>query len=142
MNESAEGNHMCFGCSPHNPIGFKLSFKLEGNVCRATFTAEKEYQGWSGYMHGGLIATLLDETMANWLWLNNIRSMTAEMTTRFSLAVPINVPLTVESERTGGKGRLFIMEGRLILPDGRIAARATAKFLRLKPGDSVLQGLE
>lgn len=142
MTESAEGNHMCFGCSPHNPIGFKLNFELVDNVCRTTFIAEGNYQGWSGYMHGGLIATLLDETMANWLWLNNIRTMTAEMTTRFSLAVPVNVPLVVESEKISGRGRLFIMEGRLILPDGRVAARATAKFLRLKPGDSVLQGLE
>lgn len=140
MTESAKGNHMCFGCSPDNPIGFKLSFKLEGNVCRTTFIAGEEYQGWKGFMHGGLIATLLDETMANWLWLNNIHSMTAEMTTRFSLAVPVNVPLIIESEKTGGKGRLFIMEGRLILPDGRIAARAKAKFLELKPGDSVVEG--
>jgi len=133
--------HMCFGCSPANPIGFKLNFTMQDGICRTTFTASKEYQGWNGFMHGGLIATLLDETMAQWLWLKDIGVMTAEMTTRYSLAVPVETPLTIESEKTGGRGRLHIMEGKLLLPDGRIAVRATGKFLQLKPDSNLLDGI-
>ncbi len=132
MSESGGSTHMCFGCSPINPIGFKLTFTMEDGVCRTSFTAGKEYQGWSGVMHGGLIATLLDETMAQWLWLNDIGTMTAEMTTRYSLAVPIDTPLVIESQKTGGRGRLHVMEGRLILPDGSIAVKSTGKFLQIK----------
>lgn len=122
---------MCFGCSPKNPIGLKLQFTMDGDVCRSTFTAGPEHQGWTGYVHGGILCALLDEVMAQWIWVRNIPTMTAEMTTRFSRSVPVNVPLTLESRCTGGKGKLFIMEGAIILPDGSVPCRATAKFLRI-----------
>lgn len=123
--------NMCFGCSPHNPIGLKLEFTMDGDVCRSSFTAGPQHQGWTGYIHGGIISSLLDEIMAQWIWCQDIPSMTAEMTTRFSRAVPINTPLTLESRKIGGKGKLFIMEGAIILPDGSVPCRATAKFLKL-----------
>ncbi|MCL6612595.1 MAG: PaaI family thioesterase [Peptococcaceae bacterium] len=126
--------NMCFGCSPSNPIGLKLKFTMDGDVCRSTFTAGPEHQGWSGYVHGGIISSLLDEVMAQWIWHQEVHAMTAEMTTRFSRAVPINVPLTLEARSTGGRGKLFIMEGKIILPDGSVPCRASAKFLKLAAG--------
>ena len=141
MNLPAGETHMCFGCSPHNPIGFKLKFSMLGDICRAEFIAGDKYQGWNGCMHGGLIATLLDETMAQWLWLNGIPAMTAEMTTRYSLAVPINTPLILESSMLEEKGKLYILEGKLILPDKKIAAKSKGKFLRIKPGINVPENI-
>jgi predicted thioesterase len=82
-------------------------------------------------MHGGLVATLIDEVMANWLWGRDISTMTAEMTVRYSKAVPVGVRLTIESSMTSHRGRLVEMAGRVILPDGTVAARATAKFLKV-----------
>ncbi|WP_018084502.1 PaaI family thioesterase [Desulfurispora thermophila] len=122
---------MCFGCSPHNPIGLKLTFTLQEGVCRCQFTAREEHQGWPGYMHGGLIATLLDETMANWLKFHNLNTMTAEMTVRYMKAVPIHTPLLIEARNLEHKGRLVVMEGRIFLPDGQCTSRATAKFLQV-----------
>ncbi len=126
-----DSNNMCFGCSQANPIGLKLKFTLDGEICRTEFEAKEEHQGWNGYMHGGLIAALLDETMAWWLWFNNISIMTAEMTTRYSYGVPINTRLMVESWCEEEKrGRLYLMAGRIILPDGKVAVRANAKFMK------------
>ncbi|WP_341473840.1 PaaI family thioesterase [Desulfofundulus thermobenzoicus] len=122
-------DHMCFACSPRNPIGLHLRFSMDGDTCRTTFTPREEHQGWNGCMHGGLISTLLDEVMAQWLWRQGISAMTAEMTTRFSRPVPIGVPVNVESRLVEHKGRLWALSARVILPDGRAAARATAKFL-------------
>lgn len=50
----------------------------------------------------GLIATLLNEVMVQWLWLQGILAMTAGTAIRLSLPVPINVPLALESYKTGG----------------------------------------
>lgn len=130
---------MCFGCSQKNPIGLKLRFAMDGDVCRSTFTAGAGHQGWTGYIHGGIISSLLDEVMAQWIWLQNIPAMTAEITVRFSKAVPINVPLSLESRRTGGKGKLHIMEGQIVLPDGSVPCRATAKFLALSEKDGIIR---
>ena len=124
-------NNLCFGCSPLNPIGLKLQFTEEGEICRSIFTAGSEYQGWPDCVHGGIISTLLDEVMAQWLWQRDIPAMTAEMTVRFIRPVPTGIPLTLESRNTGGRGKLYIMEGTLQLPDGSIACRATGKFMQL-----------
>jgi acyl-coenzyme A thioesterase PaaI-like protein len=122
--------NMCFACSTQNPIGLKLHFTMDGDVCRSSFTGGPNHQGWSGYLHGGIISTLLDEVMAQWIWLKKIHAMTAEMTTRFSRPVPINVPLTLEALNSGERGKLFIMESKIILPDGDVPCRSTAKFLK------------
>lgn len=133
MERKLREDSMCFGCSPKNPIGLKLVFQHEGEVCRARFVAGPEHQGWSGVMHGGLIATLLDEVMAQWPWVRGITMMTAEMTTRYSKAVPIGEELTVEGALVAERGRLIEMAGKIILPDGTVAARATAKYIKVEP---------
>jgi acyl-coenzyme A thioesterase PaaI-like protein len=127
-----DGNHMCFACSPRNPIGLKLEFEHEGDICRASFVAGPEHQGWNGVMHGGLVTTILDEVMAQWLMVRNHITMTAEMTTRFINPVPIGAKLTVESRLVADKRRLFLMEANAMLPDGSVVARATAKFVPIK----------
>ncbi|MHB8156530.1 MAG: PaaI family thioesterase [Desulfocucumaceae bacterium] len=139
MQKYLETTNMCFGCSQKNPIGLKLRFSTDGQVCRSTFTAGTDHQGWTGFVHGGIISSLLDEVMAQWIWLQDIPAMTAEISVRFSKAVPINVPLALESRRTGGKGsKLFLMEGQITLPDGSVPCRATAKFLRLSEKDGIM----
>ncbi|BAF60896.1 MAG: PaaI family thioesterase [Pelotomaculum sp.] len=125
--------NMCFGCSPQNPVGLKLKFEQDGDVCRSYFIAGPVHQGWRGIVHGGLLATLLDEVMAQWLWMRGITAMTMEMTTRYSRSVRVGERLTVEASMTSARGRLIEMAGRLLLPDGTVAVRAKAKFLKVKP---------
>lgn len=127
-----DGDHMCFACSPNNPIGLKLVFEHEGDICRASFVAGPEHQGWNGVMHGGLLTTILDEAMAQWLCSRDLSVMTAEMTTRFVNPVPIGSKLTIESRLVANKRRLFLMEANALLPDGAVAAKATAKFVPFK----------
>lgn len=123
---------MCFACSPNNKIGLKLVFEHEGDICRASFIPGPDHQGWTGVMHGGLLTTLLDEVMAQWLWSRDMPAMTAEMNTRFVNPVPIGTKLTVESRLVANKRRLFLMEADATLPDGSLVAKATAKFVPFK----------
>lgn len=124
----------CFACGPANPIGLKLKFEQTDDLCRTVFTPKTEHQGWYDVMHGGLITTLLDEVMANWLWGRDIPAMTAEMTTRFMKPVPIGAPVTVTAKRVGGKGKLVLLESELVLADGTPAARASSKFIITERG--------
>ena len=140
MAQSFLDDSMCFACSPRNPIGLKLVFEQDGEICRTIFTAGPEHQGWSGVVHGGLVATLLDEVMAQWLWVRGITTMTAEMTTRYSKAMPVGESLTIEGNLVSEKGRLVEMAGKIILPDGTVAARATAKFLKVEM-ENIVKGV-
>ena len=55
----------CFGCGSANLQGLKLEFLLAEDgtvVCPASIP--DRFEGHPGYLHGGIIATLLDETMS------------------------------------------------------------------------------
>ncbi|MFT3738629.1 MAG: PaaI family thioesterase [Breznakibacter sp.] len=57
--------YQCFGCSPHNPIGLKLEFAIEGDEVVGRWMPQKQYEGYVDVVHGGIQATLLDE-IASW----------------------------------------------------------------------------
>ncbi|MFC2384430.1 MAG: PaaI family thioesterase [Hoylesella saccharolytica] len=56
----------CFGCAPENPLGLKMDFFEDGNEIISFWRPQAHYQGWVGMLHGGILATLLDET-AGWV---------------------------------------------------------------------------
>lgn len=51
----------CFGCSPTNPIGLRLTFRRQGDVVTARHEVPDHFHGAPGIAHGGIVATLLDE---------------------------------------------------------------------------------
>jgi len=132
MSVSLDGDEMCFACGPLNPIGLKMKFDMREGVCLTSFRPGPEHQGWNGYMHGGLISTVLDEVMAQWLWKQGIKAMTAEMTTRFIKPVPVGLEVGAEASLVYKKKRYIELAAEMKLPGGEVAARAKAKFLRVE----------
>ena len=62
---------MCFACGKENPLGLHLHFFSIPGGCLAFFTPSHEHQSYNDRMHGGLIMTLMDEVMGNYLFLNS-----------------------------------------------------------------------
>ena len=54
----------CFGCSPANPIGIHMEFYEDGDEVISFWNPKTPYQGWLDTMHGGILATMADETAA------------------------------------------------------------------------------
>ena len=56
----------CFGCGDANPGGMHLAFTFDEERQRVVgrFSLGPEYQGGPGFVHGGIVATLLDEVMS------------------------------------------------------------------------------
>jgi acyl-coenzyme A thioesterase PaaI-like protein len=81
--EPLEDDAMCFCCGVNNPIGLKLEFQdtPEGRM-RTHWTPRKEHQGFKDIVHGGLVATVLDEVMVRLLYLRGIPAVTAGMETK------------------------------------------------------------
>ena len=73
----------CFCCGRENPIGLKLEFEetSDGRM-RTLWTPRKEHQGFKDIVHGGLVATVLDEVMVRLLYLRDIHAVTASMETK------------------------------------------------------------
>jgi uncharacterized protein (TIGR00369 family) len=126
-----KATHMCFACSPDNPIGLRLVFEDESEICRTRFVPGVEHQGWIGRIHGGILATLLDEVMAQLLYRRAETAVTAELTVRFKRAAPVGRELLVEARQVGARGRLIEVEAEARFTDGTVVATARAKFLKV-----------
>ena len=74
-------SYNCFGCSPSNDTGLHLQFWLDGNELIAKWQPEKQFEGWTGILHGGIQATLMDEAAA---WVVFVLVKTAGLTTELS----------------------------------------------------------
>ncbi len=72
----------CFVCGAHNPHGLQLRFHREGDEVHADFTAQPQHAGFRGIVHGGILATVLDEAM---FWA------AASTQKQFCLAAELNV---------------------------------------------------
>ena len=120
----------CFVCGADNPIGLKVRFRLEDDVCVGEFTPRPEHAGYTGLAHGGILFTLLDDVMANWLWLQGIRCFTARADIRYREHLPIGTPVRLEARCTRRKGRLSLMTGRIVRQDtGAVIAETTGSFM-------------
>lgn len=54
----------CFACGPDHPHGLKLRLRADGHgSVMANWIPRKEWEGYQGIIHGGVVATVLDEAM-------------------------------------------------------------------------------
>ena len=119
----------CFACGKDNPIGLGMTFEDEGEDYVARWRPAPHHQGWPGVMHGGLVATLLDEVMTWRLASRGINAFTAEMTLRLKRPTPLDQELTVRGRIVLQRQRFYETEAEIALPDGTVTATARAKFL-------------
>jgi acyl-coenzyme A thioesterase PaaI-like protein len=124
-----EADTYCFACGKDNPFGLHMELAEEGQdyVCR--WTPQPHLQGWSKILHGGIVTTLLDETMTWRLVSLGKHVVTAELTVRLKRPTPLDQELTVRARVTAERRRYYEVESELALPDGTVTATATAKFL-------------
>jgi acyl-coenzyme A thioesterase PaaI-like protein len=117
---------MCFACGKDNPVGLKLKIVKDGDEARGEFTVSELYQGWRGYVHGGIIFTILDEAMA-YAFYPEIRGVTAKTEVRIRQPVPIGVPLLVAGRVVKKTRKLFTTAAEITLRDGTVLAESTAQ---------------
>jgi acyl-coenzyme A thioesterase PaaI-like protein len=124
-----DANH-CFVCGPDNPHGLRIEFRLEDELCRASFVPGDAYVGYDKMTHGGIIFSALDDVMANWLFLQGIRAHTAKCEIRYRQPVPIGTRIELTGRCTKRKGRVAVMTGEARrASDDVIVADAQASFM-------------
>ena len=81
-------------------------------------------------MHGGLLFALLDDVMANWLWLQGQACFTARADVRYREPLTIGTPVVLEGRCERRRGRLAQMQGLILrAADGEVVAEASARFM-------------
>ncbi len=132
MNESRgrPDANACFVCGPDNPLGLRLEFRMEGEVCRAEFTPGPFHCGYDRLVHGGILYSALDDVMANWLFLRGERAHTARCEIRYREPCELGDRLVLEGRLLKRKGRLAILTGRAIRSgDNVLVAETDGTFM-------------
>ena len=127
-------SRMCFVCGLKNPTGLKASFyEVEGDQLVAIFTPCDQHQGYPGRLHGGLAATILDETIGRAMNINQneIWGVTVEFNARYKKPVPLDQELRVVGRITKQRSRMFEGTGEILLPDGEVAVEGYGKYIKL-----------
>ena len=127
--------NMCFGCSQKNPAGLKLQFEESEESIHASWQPAEIYQGYTNILHGGIIASLLDEIGA---WCVSVKigtaGVTSEMKTKYLSPVYINRGnLTLKAsiaEQTKKSARIncYLYDGQL-----KLCAEAVAEYFIYPP---------
>ena len=99
VTQKQPNSRMCFVCGLENSFGLKSRFyELEDGQLMAVFSPSNEHQGYPGRLHGGLAATILDETIGRAIMLThsaNIWGVTVDFSMRLRKPVPIDGEVTV-----------------------------------------------
>ena len=130
MNRLSTPANRCFVCGPGNAAGLHIRFRLDGDICRAEFTPDERHVGYDGVTHGGILFSLLDDVMANVVFLQGERCFTAKAEVRYRQQLPVGTAVRLEGWRQRRKGRLAILEGRVIRADDEtVVAEAIGNFM-------------
>jgi uncharacterized protein (TIGR00369 family) len=127
LNIQQPNSAMCFVCGLENPAGLRLVFYETGaGEVTATYTPPDQFQGYPGVLHGGIIASLLDEVGGRVVMIgdHNHFMMTAKMEIKYRRPTPLGQALSVYGRLVKQRGRLALAHAELRLPDGTVTAEA------------------
>lgn len=122
MKKQAQSSH-CFVCGVENPFGLKMKFyDIAPGIVELTITVSELYQGYPGMVHGGIIASMMDEVMGRvFMGTDDPRFMvTAELKIRYRKPVPIQQNLILRGEAVRDNGRIARATGTIHGPDGTL----------------------
>jgi uncharacterized protein (TIGR00369 family) len=121
----------CFVCGQDNPIGLRLDFNYQQEFAEARFKLSKVYEGYDGIIHGGIVASILDEAMAKIILHQEIKAVTSALTIGYKKPLKPDENYTVQGTIISIRRRIVEAESR-IFKDEELYARAEAKFFILK----------
>ena len=132
MSHAAQNR--CFGCGQANRTGLHLEFLLaedQSVVCNTV--VPDTFEGPVGYVHGGIIATLLDEAMSKSVRARGITAMTRNMEVDYQRPVPSLTPIRLEGRLVSSEGRKHFTEATILDSRGKTLATSKALFIPIVP---------
>ncbi|MBN1320361.1 MAG: PaaI family thioesterase [Thermoleophilia bacterium] len=125
---------MCLVCGVDNETGLKARFFVLANEeLVGVFVPREEHQGYPGRVHGGILASILDETIGRAINVSETETwgVTVEFTVRFRRPVPLDQEVRAVGRITRDSRRIFEGTGEIVLADGSVAAEAHGKYLKM-----------
>ena len=124
----------CFGCGEANPTGLQLEFMLapDGTVVCPVSVSDR-FEGAAGILHGGIVATLLDETMSKCLRARGLTAMTRHMEVDYKRPVPSCTSIRMEGHVVRSEGRKHWVEAHILNSEQQVLAHSRGLFVEVRP---------
>lgn len=124
-------SRMCFVCGRQNPVGLHLKFYEDHEEQRIVVPVSipDTYQGYPGIAHGGILATILDETAGRAIMMGSEDApfwVTAKLELRYRKPTPTETPLTIVGWVVKQRRRSAEVAGEVRLADGTVTVEASA----------------
>lgn len=121
----------CFVCGIENPFGLKLRFVAKGKRVEGRFKPTNHMVGFLTVVHGGIVATVLDEVMA-WacaVWPGKF-AYSVEISVRYLRPIRPEFEYIVWGEvKQVFKNKLYIAESAVLDYTGVEYAHSTGKYI-------------
>jgi acyl-coenzyme A thioesterase PaaI-like protein len=122
----------CFVCGRDNASGLQIQFITDpAGTAAADWTPVASWEGFQGIVHGGIVATVLDEAMSKAVAATKCKALTGELRVRYRHHVATGETLHVRGWVVKRAKRLITTEATLTAADGSERAHAWARFLTL-----------
>jgi len=121
-----------------NPLAPPVTLQIEDGVVRGHATFSVAYEGPPGYVHGGLVAAVMDQVLGYVMVTRGVGGMTKTLTIHYERPTPIEARIDFEGRWIERDGKKLVIEGHAA-HDGKITAKAECVFVTL--GSRRLQSL-
>jgi acyl-coenzyme A thioesterase PaaI-like protein len=126
----------CLACGRENPHGLHLDLHVDPatGAVSCSFTPRVEHIGFEGIVHGGVLATVLDEVMV-WAatWSGKRFCVCGELNVRLNALATIGQPVEVRASVVQSRARLIQTDGTILDAAGNVLVTSTAKYVPLAP---------
>lgn len=122
---------MCYACGAQNERGLQMEFRREGERAVCEYTPCDHQQGYPGRMHGGIVATMIDEAMGWAVYGAAQWGATARLSVRYRRPVRLDQVLRIEAWVTRNRGRVLELRAEVRDPAGALLAEGDGTFMKL-----------
>jgi acyl-coenzyme A thioesterase PaaI-like protein len=122
----------CLGCGPDNESGFHLQVRREGEEVVAEHTFADRHSGAPGIVHGGAVATVVDDVLGFLLYVARIAGVTRHLEVDYLKPVLTGIPYVVRAKVDSREGRKLWVSCACTAPDGTVTFTAKALFLQVR----------
>lgn len=125
----------CFLCGRENSRSLKVSWYSDREEAQAVAEViiPEEYNSYPGFVHGGIVAALLDETAGRALMVDGNHDklmVTATLEVKYRQPVPTNTPLLLRGWVLKPGDQRARVAAEIYRPDGNVLASCTATVLK------------
>ncbi|HVO12906.1 MAG TPA: PaaI family thioesterase [Vicinamibacteria bacterium] len=118
----------CVVCDPGNARGLAVEYRATAEGVEALFECHPEFRGYSGTVHGGVIAALLDGAMTHCLFARGLVAVTAELSVKYHRPVVTGERATIRAWSERDLSPLQLVRAELV-QGAVVKAAASAKFM-------------